>query len=232
MSMGVEVEINVALRIVILHRPHLASREPLQSDGHASLVRHFLHRGRHTCTGGSRWYRREHLPFLLHYLLPQRRAALSCRVKASCTIRYVAHFDAARRAIVLWVDDVPQNNDHERESLSALGISLFLANDTEEALERLQREHLRNHFGHDSSIRARRRLGFHGACHEVWGHRPNHLLHHVSGESASDKSGGGRCLRLHQSAAELFSLVLAAIQIPQPNASFRLLSDTILTTKI
>lgn len=41
----------------------------------------------------------------------------------------------ASRARVLWVDDRPENNRHERQSLEALGVTFVIAKSTEEALE-------------------------------------------------------------------------------------------------
>lgn len=41
-------------------------------------------------------------------------------------------------ARVLWVDDRPNNNIHERESLQALGVRFVLATSTEEALEKIR----------------------------------------------------------------------------------------------
>lgn len=38
---------------------------------------------------------------------------------------------------MLWVDDRPNNNIYERQSLSALGVSFVLASSTEEALDLL-----------------------------------------------------------------------------------------------
>nr|WP_242032926.1 response regulator [Oscillatoria sp. FACHB-1406] len=42
---------------------------------------------------------------------------------------------------ILWVNDRPQCNINERRSLEALGIYLVLATSTEEALERVQKQH-------------------------------------------------------------------------------------------
>ena len=47
---------------------------------------------------------------------------------------------AAERSTVLWVDDHPNNNIHERQALEALGINFVLAVSTEEALERLNQQ--------------------------------------------------------------------------------------------
>ena len=46
----------------------------------------------------------------------------------------------ARRATVLWVDDRPNNNIHERQALEALGVSFELAKSTDEALDALKRQ--------------------------------------------------------------------------------------------
>jgi len=46
----------------------------------------------------------------------------------------------AGRATVLWVDDRPSNNVHERQALEALGVSFVLATSTNEALEELERQ--------------------------------------------------------------------------------------------
>jgi CheY-like chemotaxis protein len=43
----------------------------------------------------------------------------------------------AGRSTVLWVDDRPNNNVHERQALEALGVSFVLATSTEEATEKL-----------------------------------------------------------------------------------------------
>ena len=44
------------------------------------------------------------------------------------------------KSSVLWVDDNPSNNVHERKALEALGISIVLATSTDEALEKLKRQ--------------------------------------------------------------------------------------------
>jgi CheY-like chemotaxis protein len=44
----------------------------------------------------------------------------------------------ARKATVLWVDDRPSNNVHEREALEALGVTFVLSTSTDEALQKLQ----------------------------------------------------------------------------------------------
>ncbi|WP_199320184.1 response regulator [Leptolyngbya sp. FACHB-261] len=46
----------------------------------------------------------------------------------------------AGRTTILWVDDNPNNNIYERQSMEALGISFVLATSTEEALDRLNRQ--------------------------------------------------------------------------------------------
>ncbi len=46
---------------------------------------------------------------------------------------------AAESSTVLWVDDRPNNNIHERLALEALGINFVLAVSTEEALEKLNK---------------------------------------------------------------------------------------------
>ena len=48
----------------------------------------------------------------------------------------------ARRSTVLWVDDRPNNNINERRSLEALGATFILATSTEEALEKISRQHV------------------------------------------------------------------------------------------
>ncbi len=45
----------------------------------------------------------------------------------------------AGRSTVLWVDDRPNNNVHERQALVALGVSFVLAKSTEEALDKVTR---------------------------------------------------------------------------------------------
>jgi len=46
----------------------------------------------------------------------------------------------AARATVLWVDDRPSNNVHERQALEALGVTFVLAVSTDEALGQLKRQ--------------------------------------------------------------------------------------------
>lgn len=46
----------------------------------------------------------------------------------------------ASRATVLWVDDQPDNNIYERQSLQALGIKFVFANSTEEALKHIKNQ--------------------------------------------------------------------------------------------
>ena len=45
----------------------------------------------------------------------------------------------AGRSTVLWVDDRPNNNVHERQALEALGGRFVLAKSTDEAVEKLNR---------------------------------------------------------------------------------------------
>lgn len=44
----------------------------------------------------------------------------------------------ASRSTILWVDDRPENNNYERQSLEALGITFVLARSTDEALEKIR----------------------------------------------------------------------------------------------
>lgn len=46
----------------------------------------------------------------------------------------------ARQARVLWVDDRPDNNVYERQSLEALGVTFVLAGSTDEALEKAAKQ--------------------------------------------------------------------------------------------
>ena len=48
---------------------------------------------------------------------------------------------ALRRAVVLWVDDRPDNNRFERQALEAFGVRFALATSTDDALAQLQRQH-------------------------------------------------------------------------------------------
>ena len=45
----------------------------------------------------------------------------------------------AKRSRILWVDDIPNNNTAERESLEALGINIEIAMSTEQAIDMLHR---------------------------------------------------------------------------------------------
>lgn len=46
----------------------------------------------------------------------------------------------ASKATVLWVDDRPNNNVHERQALEAVGVSFMLATSTDEALDKLEHQ--------------------------------------------------------------------------------------------
>jgi CheY-like chemotaxis protein len=46
----------------------------------------------------------------------------------------------AGKATVLWVDDRPDNNVYERQSLEAIGVSFVLVLSTEEALQKIKRQ--------------------------------------------------------------------------------------------
>ncbi|NTU50089.1 MAG: response regulator [Desulfobulbaceae bacterium] len=46
----------------------------------------------------------------------------------------------ASRATVLWVDDRPENNLYERQSLQALGVTFVIARSTEEALKNIKNQ--------------------------------------------------------------------------------------------
>jgi len=46
----------------------------------------------------------------------------------------------AERSTVLWVDDRPDNNLHERSALEAIGISFVLSTSTEDALDQTRRQ--------------------------------------------------------------------------------------------
>jgi CheY-like chemotaxis protein len=46
----------------------------------------------------------------------------------------------AGKSTVLWVDNRPSNNAHERQALEAVGITFVLATSTEEALEKVKRQ--------------------------------------------------------------------------------------------
>lgn len=63
----------------------------------------------------------------------EARAAVSV-VAETVTPQIIRH---AGRSTVLWVDDIPSNNIHERQSLEALGLSFVLSTSTEAALEKL-----------------------------------------------------------------------------------------------
>jgi CheY-like chemotaxis protein len=44
----------------------------------------------------------------------------------------------AQTSLVLWVDDNPDNNIHERQALEAVGVSFVIAKSTQEALDKLK----------------------------------------------------------------------------------------------
>jgi CheY-like chemotaxis protein len=46
----------------------------------------------------------------------------------------------ASRATVLWVDDRPENNIYERQSLEALGVTFVLSTSTDDALAKLAKQ--------------------------------------------------------------------------------------------
>jgi CheY-like chemotaxis protein len=64
----------------------------------------------------------------------EARAAISV-VAETVTPQVIRH---AGRSTILWVDDIPSNNKHERQALEALGVSFVLSTSTEDALERLR----------------------------------------------------------------------------------------------
>ena len=47
----------------------------------------------------------------------------------------------AGKATILWVDDRPENNVYERQSLEALGVSFVLCKSTDEALAKIKSQH-------------------------------------------------------------------------------------------
>jgi CheY-like chemotaxis protein len=49
-------------------------------------------------------------------------------------------FRQTSKSQVLWVDDNPGNNVHERRALEVFGINFVLAKSTEEALEKIQQQ--------------------------------------------------------------------------------------------
>jgi CheY-like chemotaxis protein len=57
--------------------------------------------------------------------------AAAAVVKGSITPRFL---NRARKSVVLWVDDRPDNNTFERQSLEELGVRFILASSTDEAL--------------------------------------------------------------------------------------------------
>jgi hypothetical protein len=64
----------------------------------------------------------------------EARAAVSV-VAETVTPQVIRH---AGRSTILWVDDIPSNNIHERQSLEALGVSFVLSTSTEDALGKLK----------------------------------------------------------------------------------------------
>lgn len=46
----------------------------------------------------------------------------------------------AGKSVVLWVDDRPSNNMHERQTLEALGVNFVLSTSTEDALKKLKHQ--------------------------------------------------------------------------------------------
>ncbi len=65
----------------------------------------------------------------------QEAKAAAAVVAEAVTPRVVRR---AAKATVLWVDDRPDNNRHERQSLEALGVTFVLSTSTEDALAKLQ----------------------------------------------------------------------------------------------
>lgn len=64
----------------------------------------------------------------------EARAAVSV-VAETVTPQVIRH---AGRSTILWVDDMPRNNNYERQSLEALGVSFVTSTSTEDALEKLR----------------------------------------------------------------------------------------------
>jgi len=71
-------------------------------------------------------------------LLPKKQEMPWTLVAEAVTPRIIRR---ASRSRVLWVDDRPNNNSYARQSLEALGVSFELATSTEEALEKINRQH-------------------------------------------------------------------------------------------
>jgi CheY-like chemotaxis protein len=69
---------------------------------------------------------------------PETAAGTAARVVAEIATPRVIR--RAGKATVLWVDDRPSNNIHERQSLEALGVRFALATSTDEALEKLRHQ--------------------------------------------------------------------------------------------
>jgi CheY-like chemotaxis protein len=66
----------------------------------------------------------------------QNAQAAAAVVSQALTPRVVRK---ASTATVLWVDDSPDNNRHEREALEALGVGFVLSRSTEDALDQARR---------------------------------------------------------------------------------------------
>jgi CheY-like chemotaxis protein len=67
-----------------------------------------------------------------------KEAKIAAEVVAECVTPRVIR--RASRSTVLWVDDNPDNNIYERQSLEALGVSFVLARSTDEALKQIARQ--------------------------------------------------------------------------------------------
>ncbi|WP_411879416.1 response regulator [Polaromonas sp. YR568] len=120
----------------------------------------------------------------------------------------------ARRSTVLWVDDRPGNNVNERKSLEALGARFILATSTEEALEKVSRQHVDviiSDMGRPSDPRAG--LTLLSKLREAGNTTPFIIY---AGSSTPERKAEARkngALGLTSRAAELFEYVLSALHL-------------------
>ncbi|PZV03535.1 MAG: response regulator [Leptolyngbya sp.] len=71
--------------------------------------------------------------------MTHKNAAVEAKAAANVVSEFVtpSAIRRASRSTVLWVDDRPNNNIYERQSLEALGVSFVLATSTDEALKEI-----------------------------------------------------------------------------------------------
>lgn len=139
----------------------------------------------------------------------QRAGEAAAVVTESVTAQVIRR---ASRATALWVDDRPDNNIHERQSLEALGLSFVLATSTDEALDLVAKQKfdvIISDMGRPSDARAGYTL-----LDQLRSHGNKTPLVFYSGSNATEHKAEARrhgAIGATNRASELFGYVLTAL---------------------